>query len=293
MVIKNPNEELNKRISLSAQFERASEQIIVKAQQLIEALIEARGHDDPPFLSEEYAHMKGVKEISLVDLGKTDAMLVHVNDGYIIKLNRKHSASRQSFSCAHEVGHILLSELEHSSEIEKVEFRSLDITTREKTRIKFAQNQERLCNIAATELLMPTKIFGAYIQLFGVSIHTIEHLADIFKVSIQSCAIRIAELSVEPCISVFWKHSAKYPSKALRFGWSAGPGRTIKRGSAFVPTTKIAEENSVPYKAYVGLETIVSSQIFKNGSKSLRCRMESKGFGYDDRRFVISLAFPN
>jgi Zn-dependent peptidase ImmA (M78 family) len=271
-------------------LEQATALIIEHSKQLVDLLIETRGHNKPPFLSEEFAHLKGIKKIIKSDLGELSAILLRFSDGYVIKVNEKHSLGRQNFSCAHELGHLLISDLELESRLQTVEFRTFNPQAE---KIAHAKAKERLCDIAAKELLMPEAVFKQYLSEFGISIPSIERLANIFRVSIKATAIRIAEVSPKPCISLLWKHRPKKRVKGLQLAWCIGPRMGTSSKTNYEPVHKIATNTSALYQAYQGNNLIKCHKLFKIGTTTRYLPMESKGFGYDDKRFVVSLAFLN
>ena len=52
---------------MSLNLEKATELIIERTRQLVNQSIENRGHDKPPFLSEEFARLLGVKNIVMTE----------------------------------------------------------------------------------------------------------------------------------------------------------------------------------------------------------------------------------
>lgn len=268
-------------------LEQATTLVIEQAKQLVDLLINTRGHANPPFLSEEFARLKGVNSIVKSDLGELSAVLLGFSDGYAIKVNEKHSAVRQNFSCAHELGHLLIGELGLESRLENVEFRTFNS---HRQKIPRVNAKERLCDIAATELLMPESVFKQYLSEYGVSIYSIERLAKVFQVSIQTTAIRAAEVSPEPCITLLWKHQLKNRAKGLRLVGLIGPGKNTSTKTKYMLVHKTAPNTSTLYEAYQGNNLIKCSKLFKIGTTAKRLLMESKGFGYDEKRYVISLA---
>lgn len=269
--------------------EQATSLIVERAQQLVNQLIEKRGHDRPPFLPGEFARLQNMK-IMKADLGKVSAVLHRFNDGYVIKLNEKHNLARQNFSFAHEIGHILFSELGLESYTESIEYRTFNPQGHARAR---ATARERLCDTAATELLMPEFVFNKYLSGFSVSVHSIEWLANIFKVSIRAAAWRIAEVSIEPCIFLLWQPWIRNNSEVLRLVLCAGPGRKSVGKSDYVPVHTYVKPPSTLHKAYESSKHVESFRLFKLGNTTKRCYMESKGFGHGETRCVISLAFPD
>jgi len=276
-------------VPLSLNSEQATSLIIERARQLVNQLVEQRGHDKPPFLPEELARLQGIKRIEKADLGGTSAVLLRFHDGYVIKVNQNHNLARQNFSCAHEIGHILFSELKLRRYIRSIEYRTFNPGGEREARTRTI---ERLCNVAATELLMPEFVFRKYLSGFSVSISSIERLADIFRVSIQATARRIAEASVEPCLSLLWQPWPRSKPKGLRLAWCIGPGRNSRDTAKYMPVHALVKYPSKLHKAYQYDSPVKSWKLFKVDNGVKRLPMESKGFGRDETRYIISLAFP-
>ncbi len=258
---------------LTLTWEDATNFMVRRARQLVNELVKQRGREEPPFLAEELAHLQGIKEIERkTDLGKIDALLIKQKDGYIIKVNVNSPSTRQNYSCAHEIGHIFLHELERVPPSNNEEFRR-DVSN------VFSNNKERLCQIAAAELLMPESVFKKYLSRFGVSVSSIEWLAHIFRVSPAATAIRIAEVSLEPCIAILWTRCQKTRSKGFIAKHMGKPIYT--------------RDPSAMFKAYQTDSAVKSFKSFDIGIIKKRCAMESKGFGHGKKRHVISLVLPD
>jgi Zn-dependent peptidase ImmA (M78 family) len=275
---------------MASNLEQSTSLIIKRARQLVSQLVEHRGHERPPFLSEEYARLLGIKRIEKADLGEVSAILIKLLDGDVIRVNQNHNLARQNFSCAHEIGHALLSELNLEPCIDDIEFRTFNPQAHAIAR---ARARERLCDAAATELLMPEIVFKKYLLALGASISSIESLANIFRVSISSTAIRIAEVSTEPCIVLLWRPRPESKSKALRLAWRVGPGEKSKGNIDYMPVHTLVKSTSTLYKAYQCANPVKCHKIFKLDAGVKRLLIESKGFGSGETRYVISLAFPN
>jgi len=257
---------------LDVNTENIKQLVIRHASKLVNELIERRGTDSPPFLAEEYAQLRNISKIEMIDLGDLDAVLIRARDGYVMKINTKHPLVRQNFSCAHEIGHTLLNELLQKEQLRDNEWRGgEEITGRAK---------ERLCDTAAAELLMPAHVFSKYLFNMGLSIESIEILARIFKVSIPAAAIRVQEVSTEHCLAIRWKRWIRSKSKGFFQDKAREPAwRTYVRD----PSTLL--------KAYESNEIVRSFKLLEIDKISKRCPMESKGFGQDKTRWVLSLVF--
>ena len=275
---------------MSLNLEQAISLIIERARQLVNQLMEDRGHDKPPFLPQEFLPLAGIKKIVPANLGQASAVLLRFNDGYVIKVNEKHHPARQNFSCAHEIGHTLFSELKLGRYTNSIEYRTFNPDGEGKAR---ARAREHLCDIAATELLLPEFVFRKYLSGFGVSVHAIERLANIFRSSIRAVTWRIAEVSEEPCIALFWQPWPKNKFKGLRLAWRVGPGRKSRGKDKYMPLHTYVRPPSTLHKAYQDSSFVKSSRLFKCDNAVKRLPMESKGFGRGETRYVVSLAFLN
>jgi len=279
----------SQRAQVVIDHEHAHALIVEHARQLVNQLVDKRGHDKPPFSPEEFARLKGIK-VEKADLGTTSGVLLRFQDGGVIKINQKHSLARQAFSCAHELGHVLFSELELEQYMKNIEYRTFNPPQHAELR---AKARERLCDVAATELLMPEQVFRKYLSGFGTSVHSIERLANIFRVSIRAAAWRIAEVSEEPCIALLWKTWQRNRSKGLRLALCVGPGKKASVKSYYTPLHTYVRPPSALHQAYENDRAIKSFKKFKLDTGVKRCAMESKGFGHSENRYVVSLAFPS
>jgi len=255
-------------------LQEAKQLIIRRAGELVNELVKRRQREEPPFLAEALAPLLDIKEILKTDLGELSALLVRSRDGYILKVNASHHPVRQNFSCAHEIGHILLDELAKQHLSSGTDFRGISQVT--------GKTKERLCDIAATELLMPAPVFSKYLVDFGLCIDSVERLAHIFKVSIPAAAIRVQEIDIEGCWAIRWKRWQRNRSKGFIQDWTREPARRT-----------YVRDPSALLKAYESNDTVKSFKCFEIGNVRKRCLLESKGFGHDKTRYVLSLVFPD
>lgn len=257
--------------------------IVEQAKFLVNQLIKVRGHDKPPFLAGEFAQLRNIKRIQRTNLGETSAALLKFKDGYVIKVNEKHHPARQNFSIAHEIGHTLFSELKLEEYIRSIEYRTFNPQALIRSR---SSARERLCDAAATELLMPEAVFKKYLTSFGLSANSIEPLAHIFRTSIPATAYRIAEVSEEPCLVLIWKPWPPNKPNGLRYAGSRSTSRPY-------PVKTFVRRPSSLQTAFEGSSSVRSSRKFIIGNTKQSLPIESKGFGNGDHRYVVSLAFLN
>jgi Zn-dependent peptidase ImmA (M78 family) len=247
--------------------------IIRRAMELVNELVKYRGQEEPPFLAEELAHLQGIK-VMKEDLGDVGAFLIRSPDGYTIKVNANHHPYRQNFSCAHEIGHTFLHELDRLPRLDNYddnEFRISNLKV-------IGKAKEDLCHTAAAELLMPKVVFNKYLINFGISVNSIKRLSQIFRVSFPAAAIRISQVSAEPCSVILWKQCQKSRSKGF-FGY-------------FMKKPMYIRNHSPMSRAFESDRPVKSFKSFEIYNVKKRCLMESKAFGQGKMRYVISVVFP-
>lgn len=114
------------------------------------------------------------------------------------------SVERRRFSIAHEIGHILLFDAVAQNPQHVQQLRSGELWAK----------VERLCNIGAAHLLMPSRPFGfAADVLMPPSRKTVAMLASKYQVSLAAAARRIAEVCPDWSV-IFWELSTTHPRGA-------------------------------------------------------------------------------
>ncbi len=141
----------------------------------------------PPFRPEDFQDFFGIKEIAEKDNLSADAMLDACGNGYVVHVRKGLSRGRRSFSIFHEMAHTYF--------VKATKRNKPYLTKREVERARVTYSEEeRLCDIAATELLMPRKAFAAIIQDAKLSWHFIISIAEAYEASLEATVKRIGEL---------------------------------------------------------------------------------------------------
>ena len=213
--------------------------------------------------------------------------MVVSNHGYytIILNSRERLRSRQRFTLAHEIAHILLAE--GDSEGIK-EYRDDSTNMREQAN----PHLERLCDRLAAQLLMPTSIFLRFAAPWTIT--SIPRLARLFDTSMTATAIRYTGLMPRPCIVVLWRPSRKTGGRLLP-AWHV-QNELCGNSRFHGPTSKRLTKHSVIYEAFLGTEsfkgTMLVPLITKSGALYERMEVEALGYGTGDKRSVVSLIYP-
>lgn len=173
----------------------------------------------PPFLPEVVAKERNIKRIEAIPNLLCDAMLIKEADGFVIRVNSHVSKGRRNFSCFHEIAHTFFSE---AVERQGIRFTRKDISLIESN----YSEEERLCDLAAAEFLIPAKVLLTSLQRsHGISWIQIRELSRSFQSSLEATALRVAELSDRMVLIDRWKKE------------DGGPGCFFRRETIFQPSS--------------------------------------------------------
>lgn len=228
------------------------------------------GRNKPPFLAEEMAPLCNVKTIEKVNMDG-DGLLLPVDGGFIIQLNKNHPHVRQNFSCAHEIAHTFFYDLDESPPIK------VDGIRRE--------DEEYLCNVAAAEMLMPENYLRERVGK-KPSMESLLTLTKKFHVSVQAMARRITEeKKIWGCIISQWERNSE---KKFYRKWMYGPRKLRLKCTSF--PSIVSNEKLGISKAYKSDKIIRTKEKLMVGRTKTTVRTESYKVS---ENFVISLiTFP-
>ena len=158
--------------------------------------------------------------VTSVETGKINAEAMLLSDsagsGYKIILKdygRKTLSSRQRFSFAHELAHLLL----------RKSGLSMASGSASKHRHTDSSNpEERLCDQIAAEVLMPRADFKNAGSSEGWTLKSLGRLAAKYETSMEATAIRMVDLMPEPSILGVWRYS-RDETPTLRWKHSQPP----------------------------------------------------------------------
>lgn len=159
-------------------------------------LLEEYGIKDRPVSVVEIAEKLGAKVIpSDPEDDDISGMIYHEDGNTIIAVNKTHSPTRQRFTIAHEIGHLILhSELIHRVHVDKGK------NFRQKLyrdgRSKIGEDiLEIEANRFAAELLMPSFLLKKDVKNFYIDFNEEpSEIAELYNVSPQAMSIKLMEL---------------------------------------------------------------------------------------------------
>lgn len=148
------------------------------------------------------AARRGVINVREVTLPVDGTISLIKEGGFLIELNKAHSENRRRFTCGHEIGHTFFFELDDEINVRsrlRIEDGNLEALGINKT-------EEYLCNVAASEILMPNLPFSKRLGSLGPSSETVLTLSKLFKTSLWSTARRVIQLSPFRLVIALWEY---------------------------------------------------------------------------------------
>ena len=160
------------------------------ARKALEVLIPTSSKAAIPVDVDSAAKYVGIGQVFDVEMTNVDGLLSSTSSGtYIASLRKDQSPARRRFTLAHEIGHaIVYRSIGHQGELD----RDAQLQCRAET--VSDKDEERLCDVLATELSMPRTQFLQAMEETGVSASTIPLIAQRFGVSLQAASRRVAEI---------------------------------------------------------------------------------------------------
>ncbi len=149
---------------------------------------------------------------------ESEAMLLPSKDGYSIvlkKAERPSRLARQRFSLAHELGHLLLQKSEQNRAALKYRGHG------------YSDDEERICDQIAAEILMPRMAFYEDGWMEGWSLRSLRSLAVKYDTSVPATAMRMIDLMPEEALMGVWKVSGN-DGESAKLQW-AHAGKTAYR----------------------------------------------------------------
>jgi|GEM_PF-2423857 len=253
----------------------------------VQSLLQIANTFEPPVSPFRIAKYRNVSKILISDLAY-DAILEPLADGFLMRLNRNRSLYRRRFSCAHELGHTFFYEMfpERGALAE-------DISELFDQR----QEEERLCNIAARELLLPRSMVLSRILDSSINLETVMATARVFDASYPATALRLIELFEWKCALIVWDVTVDDTTKELvpRVSWSASrlgfiPPHPAKAPRSWIPIIVRALDNP-------GVPTGITECAGSFGGLKTPIAIDSLCINYQEgynrrRTYLLSLAIP-
>jgi len=142
-------------------------------------------------------------KVKRASLTGCEGNIIGTNERAIITINSNADSKKQRFSLGHEIGHWV------NDKGKNLTYRctSEDMRQYQIRRNDFRQQKEVRANKFSAELVMPRFMFGPHMSEYPISFNSVKALANDFRVSIVSAAIRMVEITEYPSILVCWNKS--------------------------------------------------------------------------------------
>lgn len=147
-----------------------------------------------------FQRVRSIEEVEMPHSGR----LVPGNEGCLIQVNVRHTRGKNRFTVCHEIGHTLVPAYHRHPRIVQ------DMST---GLFQVGQEEEHLCDIAASELLLPEFLFRPRAATLGYHLNTVAELAQAFQASREATARRLVDMNIWPCAMALW-HLAYKDSEA-------------------------------------------------------------------------------
>jgi hypothetical protein len=220
-----------------------------------------KGWQGPPFDTFELAHLLGFELIPRESI--RDARLIPLPRGrYRIEYNPNRPRARIRFSIAHEIGHTFFPDCN-----ERIRNR-----TAKHHMVENDWQLEMLCNIAASELLMPMASFPE-IDGSKFSIDSLLHLREKYQVSTEAVLLRFIRLAKKPC-AIFCASYQSIDSEKLSIDY-----------------IQLANNWSLPFTA--GFEIPLNSVVYQCGAIGYTAKQKEKWDTNIDQLNVECVAIPS
>ena len=145
-----------------------------------------KGWEGPPFDPIKLAQILGISILPNDSI--LDARIYSSSDGsFIIEYNPHQKESRINFSIAHEIGHTFFPDWKNQ------------IRNRENEKEKDSWELEFLCNVAASEILIPYAEFNNEANSVPLTLESILNISNKYKASVESVFLRFCEVVDKSC----------------------------------------------------------------------------------------------
>jgi len=231
------------------------------ALEIVNRTITDSGVTTPPFDPRRYCDLHHV-EVRDRWLPNCAARLLPTRAGYIAEIQADDPQSRKNFSICHELAHTFFFSSQTGSSSDEPYARGAA-----------ADQEERLCDFIAAELLMPRNHFRAGARTLVPSIESVQRLAGMFAVSLNAAMFRCMKLDTWECYYVDFALSAEDDVSVQSWAFSSSWVKRRRSTISFRALARLALGSNAPRCSGIGLfggDTMDSYQYRINGRRRLR-----------------------
>lgn len=154
------------------------EAVVLACERLLQA-----AEAEPPVPLERVASLRGIVDVRSAEQPWAGILAPKMPRGFVVTVRASDGFERQRFTIGHEIGHTFFDGFHQERQ-----FRCNGAKTR----------LEALCDLAATELLLPRAFFRADLAQTSFDLDSVEALADAYQASIEATALRTVDLCRAP-----------------------------------------------------------------------------------------------
>jgi IrrE N-terminal-like domain len=188
-----------------------------------------KGWDGPPFDPFKLARLLNISISPNESI--FEARILAVNGKFIIEYNPLQRPTRINFSISHELGHILFSDWTET------------VRNREEDKVGNLWELEFLCDIAASEILLPYAEFAQEANTKELNMHSLLDIANKYQASLEAVFLRFAEVVNKPCGILIASFEAEDKQKLVVDYFKASQSSDLR-----VATDYIIPSNSKAYE---------------------------------------------
>ena len=213
------------------------------------------GWEGPPFNPSFLAKL--LKIDVLPNDSIIDSRIITLQNKYLqIEYNPFQKPERINFSLSHEIGHALFSDCRDS------------IRNRETERNVNNWELEFLCNVAASEILLPYAYFSEEVNKVELTIEELIKISNKYNASLEAIFLRVTEVSEKPCAVIFGHFGSEKKIILDYFKTSKLFHYFNVQKDLIIPKNSVAYECISPGWTSRGIE---KWQSFKNEELKLYC----------------------
>jgi hypothetical protein len=251
---------------LAAEGEYDAEHVIRKKARALVARETVRGWTGPPYDPLILASLMGIRAREGSPDMTHDALIRPLTDRHLeIVWSPTPPATRRRFSICHEIVHTFFPDA-----YEIAHYRH------ERAKRDPDQELESLCDLGASELLLPASSFGPDLDAHGVSLATMDLLRERYEASREATLLRIASLADEPlAVAILcFRHKPVEQRKLGQGSFDFAPGPRPKlrvdlmTASAAFPTAVLPKHKSVP-------DDSIAYRVLENDGEGNRSAVET------------------
>ena len=226
--------------------------------------------------------------VSSVETGPiaSDAILLPGQSGYRIILKAasgQGGGPRQNFSFAHELGHLLL----HQTGYKGI----ADLQAKHRDRSN-GNEEERLCDQIAAEILMPRDAFEKDGQRLDWRLESLPAMGNLYRTSIAATASRMIQLMGETCLMGVWKPAyTDHDSHSLQY-WLGSGQRYRVRNSKGLLTRRLSLIGRAASSREVETGVAPIDERARPRRIPVDAEAEAWAWGYGEHRKVMVFYYP-